>query len=638
MSYNGTTFEVRIEAGIRPAPGQVYANFYSIDPATNLPPPVTVGFLPPENGTGRGQGSISYVIKPKTGLTEGTEIRNVANIKFDYQPTIATNQVDPHDPSKGTDPNKECSNTIAPETVNLTVTSPTGGAINAPGPGTYTYGWGTVVQLRATPAQGYRFVKWSGSSDTIADVNAASTSLTMYGNFSVSAVFASETPAIIHVDHYASGANNGNSWANAFTSLKNALNVAKYGDEVWVAEGVYTPGNTRTDAFSLKLGVAVYGGFAGTEQSRDQRNWLGNATVLSGDIGIEGNSSDNCYHVFYHTAELDLDETAVLDGFTISGGNANGTGDQLKGGGMYNSGSSPKIVNCVFTGNLALLGAGMYNDAGSSPDISNTVFRGNLASGTGSAGGAIYNNAASIPLVANCTIHGNSAGTGGGIYNKSSNPRIVNSILWANTAAVSPQMHSDSSTPFVYYCNIDQDGFSGANGNMRSDPLFVDAAVGDFHLREVSPCIDAGDPIEKLTADYDGGLYVTVDSVTGIMPGDEIYITGGIRTEQGLVIATSATELTLLNEFANLYRVADGAYVFTRFSDYYDEPLPNGSRINIGAYGGTEEATSRTRCEGDFNSDRDIDGSDLAAYIMGNLNINISFFGADFGRTDCPGF
>ncbi len=112
MSHAGVEFEVIIDAGINLAKGEVYANFYSIDPATGLPPSIDVGFLPPEDETGRGQGYFSYTIKPKQGVPSGTEIRNIAYITFDFQGTIATNQIDPHDPSKGTDPGKECLNTI----------------------------------------------------------------------------------------------------------------------------------------------------------------------------------------------------------------------------------------------------------------------------------------------------------------------------------------------------------------------------------------------------------------------------------------------------------------------------------------------------------------------------------------------
>ena len=115
--------EVHIEAGIRAETGEVFANFYSIDPETGLPPAVDIGFLPPENDTGRGQGYFSYMIKPKNGLPTGTEIRNVASIQFDFSVTIDTNQIDPHDPGKGTDPNKEALVTIDSDLPTSTMTS-----------------------------------------------------------------------------------------------------------------------------------------------------------------------------------------------------------------------------------------------------------------------------------------------------------------------------------------------------------------------------------------------------------------------------------------------------------------------------------------------------------------------------------
>jgi hypothetical protein len=99
--------EVWIEAGIDLPTARVYAVLWTIDPLTGLPPAVDVGFLPPEDGTGRGQGYVAYTIAPRPGLATGTEIRNVALISFDNQPPIATNLRDPHDPSQGTDPTKE---------------------------------------------------------------------------------------------------------------------------------------------------------------------------------------------------------------------------------------------------------------------------------------------------------------------------------------------------------------------------------------------------------------------------------------------------------------------------------------------------------------------------------------------------
>jgi len=112
MTYNGETFDVEIELGFSVATGQVYAHFYSIDPTTQLPPDVLAGFLPPEDGTGRGQGYFSYIVSPKAGLATGTQIRNVAAITFDLSNTITTDQVSDDDPSQGVDPSKQALNTI----------------------------------------------------------------------------------------------------------------------------------------------------------------------------------------------------------------------------------------------------------------------------------------------------------------------------------------------------------------------------------------------------------------------------------------------------------------------------------------------------------------------------------------------
>jgi hypothetical protein len=132
MSYSGVDFEVWIMAGIDLASGEVYAEFYSLDPATELPPNVLIGFLPPEDGTGRGMGHVSYTVLAQSGLPTGTQIHNVADVQFDQGEVIATNQRDPHNPGAGIDPGLECLNTIdaspptshvlpLPATTNVTV-------------------------------------------------------------------------------------------------------------------------------------------------------------------------------------------------------------------------------------------------------------------------------------------------------------------------------------------------------------------------------------------------------------------------------------------------------------------------------------------------------------------------------------
>jgi len=78
--------------------------------------------------------------------------------------------------------------------------------------------------------------------------------------------------AIIYVKSGSTG--NGSAWNNAYRSLASALTAAQAGDKIWVAAGTYKPttGTDRTASFTLKNNVGIYGGFAGTETARNQRN------------------------------------------------------------------------------------------------------------------------------------------------------------------------------------------------------------------------------------------------------------------------------------------------------------------------------------------------------------------------------
>src|SRR5688572_27581736 len=127
----------------------------------------------------------------------------------------------------------------------------------------------------------------------------------------------------------ATGANDGSSWSDAYQGvdgLANALAAAASGDEIWVAAGTYKPtaSLTRTISITLVNGVGVYGGFAGGETSLAERDPTANPTVLSGDLaGDDGSGihTDNSFHVI-HGGSTGPD--TVLDGFTITGGNADG--------------------------------------------------------------------------------------------------------------------------------------------------------------------------------------------------------------------------------------------------------------------------------------------------------------------------
>ncbi len=121
---NGNTFNVEITAGIDPATNTLLVTFVSVDPNTGMPPDPLIGFLPPEDGTGRGMGRIEYTIQAKPGLPTGTPIINVAQISFDKAPSIATDQVDDEDPTQGIDATKQALITIDADVPTTSVTLP----------------------------------------------------------------------------------------------------------------------------------------------------------------------------------------------------------------------------------------------------------------------------------------------------------------------------------------------------------------------------------------------------------------------------------------------------------------------------------------------------------------------------------
>ena len=308
----------------------------------------------------------------------------------------------------------------------------------------------------------------------------------------------------IYVDRDARGDNNGTCWEDALTDLQHALARAVDGVEIWVAAGVYTPtqefspGDPRSATFQLKNGVALYGGFDPTvgDTGWEDRDWVNNLTILSGNIGTVGDPADNSYHVFYHPDGLALDGTAALDGFTVTDGNASGADwPHGAGGGMFNYGSSPVVTNCSFSGNSAEAGGGMYNMY-SSPAVTNCSFSGNSAGGSG---GGMVNEQSSSPAVTNCTFSGNSAGfQGGGMRNSLSSPEVSNCTFSDNLAYHGGGMHSRYSSPVVTNCSFSGNSVVGVGGGMINgcdDPRNTSSP-------EVTNCTFSGN-----SAGQGGGMY-----------------------------------------------------------------------------------------------------------------------------------
>jgi parallel beta-helix repeat protein/predicted outer membrane repeat protein len=259
------------------------------------------------------------------------------------------------------------------------------------------------------------------------------------------------------------GTGNGTSWAQAFGDLQEAIEIAAVNDnytQVWVAAGTYKPtghpnggSGDRGMHFSLRNGVSVYGGFIGTESQLNERDFKSNKSILSGDIGIEGFFGDNTYNVFYHPVGTNLDSTAILDGFTISYGYADGFSANSRGGGMYNHSSHPILRNLTISDNQAnWYGGGVYFES-SLPILRNITISDNQV---GYYGGGIYFKS-SLPNLIKVTISGNSAKYGGGIYNESSHAELINVTISSNQA----------------------DSHGGAIYNKNSDPRLINVTISD---------------------------------------------------------------------------------------------------------------------------------------------------------------
>lgn len=353
---------------------------------------------------------------------------------------------------------------------------------------------------------------------------------------------------IIYVNATNGSGGDGENWGKAYNDLQlalekasNKLNAGATAVQIWLAQGTYTPtkemgmpGEPRTVSFQLRNNVAIYGGFNGTETDVTARDWRKNPTILSGDIGTQGDNTDNAYHVFYH-AGLNLNDKAILDGVTIKDGNANDSARPHNvGGGMYNLSSSPTLKNIVFENNQATLGGGMYNGPGSKVILTNATFRNNRAT---VEGGAIYNegDGTSVALI-NSLVYANEASSGSAVYNQKGFmfpsvlglinvtmngnnttgtekatiyggvATIQNSIIVGNTNE--PPFFK--TTPIINNSLLDVNESTSMVAKLHKtktdigtemytlEQIFIDSTQQDYRLRAKSPAIDTGNKDDYL--------------------------------------------------------------------------------------------------------------------------------------------
>ena len=331
----------------------------------------------------------------------------------------------------------------------------------------------------------------------------------------------------IYVNINATGANNGTSWADAYTDLHSATFNATSGQMIWVAAGIYTPtrsftgsipANNTQKTFRVSNNVQVYGGFNGTESSLNQRNWKTNLTILEGDLG-GGSKIQNIVRFDGN------DNTTVLDGFIIRNGNSTtnvfgggiyssnasptikncsieNNNTEQHGGGAYFTGGAPKVINCTFKANTTVLydGAGLYITNATSAEVTNCLFNGNNAA---RYAGAMVIQTTPTSKVYNCTFVNNVGPVQGKavIISSSGASAFKNCIFYNNypNTTQGDEVFKNGTSSYTVtntYADAGSLSFSGNNGltNIISGNIrFTDFSNDDFTLSCESPAINTGD-------------------------------------------------------------------------------------------------------------------------------------------------
>ncbi|WP_136061200.1 choice-of-anchor Q domain-containing protein [Pontiella sulfatireligans] len=298
------------------------------------------------------------------------------------------------------------------------------------------------------------------------------------------------------------------SWESSTTSIQDAVDIAENGDTVLIGDGTYNV----TSQIEIRTGLTV-------------------RSVNGCDKTIV-DANGNCRVFRIIITKTDRTGPVVVEGFTMTGGDAIVKSNAI-GGGITVRGSAPiKIADCIVEANDARWGGGIYFEVGTGEHVSavveNCIIRNNRAKNSG--GGvnvALREKATSEITIQNCNIYSNSAEVdGGGVcvfvndkypenkvinctivwnralnYGGAKNIDIYNSIIYGNST---PDIGGEQKKLRVFNsCSPSID--RSHTGNVGKKPRFVNAKRGDYRLQPDSPCIDAGSNIHTNQAtDLDG--------------------------------------------------------------------------------------------------------------------------------------
>ena len=377
--------------------------------------------------------------------------------------------------------------------------------------------------------------------------------------------------AIRVVDDDAPLGGDGQSWNTAYRFLQDALLDAA-GDatinEVRVGQGTYKAdqdeaGNVmrgdRAATFQLINGVSLLGGFVGLGAADpDARDVAMFETILSGDLsGDDGpdylNNDENSYHVVTGTG---VDSTAIIDGLTITAGNADDDDSGIfgdDGGGMINVPGSPTVNACVFSENAARgWGGGVFYGNLSDVHVSHTTFEHNIA---GIGGGGLTNFFVALTLVQDCVFIDNDSGfDGGGLFHRSANGAdparfercefVENTTVFSGGGANVASAGGDSQAVIVSECTFTGNtALLGAGGLLANDSmsLVVDSRFVDNNpTHAIGEWMDGGgNTFSPPVCDQGAGSSVDVPSdyptiqeaIDAVCDGATITVAPGLYNE-----------------------------------------------------------------------------------------------------------
>jgi hypothetical protein len=407
--------------------------------------------------------------------------------------------------------------------------------------------------------------------------------------------------ATVYVDDDAVGANDGSSWTDAFTYLQDALSVAQDGDEIRVAQGVYTPDRgvgivpgDREASFHLIRGLTLAGGYAGlTGADPDERDVERYETVLSGDLnGDDGeiadarhladspNRDDNCV-----SAVVGEDVSgSVLDGFTIRDGHwpdlAGGHATD-GGGGLRIIRSSLVVRRCTFTRNWGPEGGAIFirhalGDTETLVEIYDSTFRVNASE---EYGGAIFAQGGRLVL-ADCELGMAYSARGGAIYTAWVDLSLSGCVIRENAALDSGggllHIHGNLSvTDCAFVANTLPPQTPSVAGRSSGGAMAINIASN--YLVSVADCL-----FHDNRADFGGAIAGDLGSVercrfsgnTAYRDGAAFYGSSGLATEQCLFVGNRVLDKGVLIRTDTLLLLTNTTITGNR--------TPSGSLFRVG--------------------------------------------------------